>query len=180
MKFHFVRFSIVFTFLTLLLFIGCTTAPVTYSYAADDSDSASIIFQAGNPGLTFISLDGITPPRPERGTHWEPFEFPSNRELRIILYAKNEVKSRTRVDGFGIMGDIANFASAVSELGQNVETYVAFNCPPLEAGRSYTLVFLKEPGILGRNKLILSDRATRRVVHEQEFEVILGGYAIIR
>ncbi|MCL2444356.1 MAG: hypothetical protein FWD13_12970 [Treponema sp.] len=179
MKLQFVRFFIVFTILTSLLFIGCATtynSPVAYSYAADDFNSATIFFQSGNPGLTFISLEGVTPPRPESGTFWDPFKFPTNRELTLVLYAKYETRARARVEGFGILGDFANFASSVTEMSQNVDGYVTFNCPPLEAGKSYTLAFLKESGIPGRNKLILTDIATRRIIHEQEFGLILGGH----
>jgi len=175
MKFQIAGFSIVLVLLVSFLFAGCTTNPVAYNYADSELNSATILFQSGNPGVRFISLNGVSLPKPASGTRWEPIKFPSGTALTIIVHANYEVQTRTRVSGLGLVGDIVNIAGAVNEIGRGVDAQVAFNCPGLEAGKLYSLAFVKESGIPGKNRLILTDLETSRIVYEQEFGLILGG-----
>lgn len=157
--------------------IGCATSPVNYSFTGiNEWDSPSIYFREGNPGVSFVSFDGRTLPRPERGTHWNPIHFPSGRELRIIVHADYSASSRTTFYGFGVIGAIANTAQDVISVSRNVDTNVVFNSPPLEAGRRYRLFFSKEPGLPGRNILTLVDIDAGRIVYQQEFETTFGGF----
>jgi len=176
MKLQILRLSIIFVIFASILFAGCTSKPVPYSFTDDIANSCFVIIQPGNPGLTLLSYEGISLPRPAGGTHWSPVSFPSNRPLRLVLFAKYEVGARTRVGGLGLLGDMVNIAGAISEVARNVETQVTFNGPRLEAGKTYILAFLKDSGIPGKNRLILTEVESRSIIHEQEFDVTLGGF----
>jgi len=43
-------------------------------------------------------------------------------------------------------------------------------CPPLESGKEYELVFRKGAGITGKNLLVLTDTANKKIFHQQEFD----------
>jgi hypothetical protein len=55
---------------------------------------------------------------------------------------------------------------------RSVDTDVIFSCPPLEAGKKYTLSFDKGYGMPGRNKLILTNSETKKIVYQQDFYTI--------
>jgi len=165
---------------TLFLFVGCITSPVTYSFAAaGEQNFASITFKSsikeGEPSLTFVSYNGQSLPKPEKKTHWEPINFPSGTELRIIVRAKYRTTSRTTLSGFGVVGELYNVSQEIRAVSRNVDADIIFICPPLEAGKNYLLAFSKEPGMPGKNILTLTDVAAARVVIQQEFEVTFGG-----
>ena len=162
------------------VFIGCSTKPALYSYTADQARGASVSFGATNenPNITFMALDCVPPETAEKGTHWEPIVLPAGRTLRITVHANYTQKGGVKFGGFGLIGDIANTAQAVSAVTRDVDTDVIFNCPPLEAGKTYRLTFSKEPGIPGRNVLILTDVNSREIIYQEEFETyLLGGQA---
>jgi len=48
--------------------------------------------------------------------------------------------------------------------------------PPLEAGKEYLLTYVNEPGMPGKNILILTEQGTEIAVFQQEFEVTFGGF----
>ena len=184
MKLIHVKFLTVFIFLAALLSIGCATNPVEFSLLLDGQNPSTIGFltsaRTGSPGVSFVSFDGRGLPRAERGTHWDPIVFPSGRELRITVHALyEEDRARVRVGGFGVLSaisDAVNIAQDISAVTRNVDTNVLFISPPLPPGGRFQLAFIKEPGIPGRNRLVLTDITTGRVFHEQEFEVTLGGF----
>jgi hypothetical protein len=132
-------------------------------------------FKPGNTNLTFVSFDGQSLPKPEKGTHWDPINFPSGRELRIIVHADYQTNSKTTLKGFGLLGAIVNTAQDIRAVSRNVDADLVFICPPLDAGRNYLLTFTKEPGMPGKNFLTLTDTQTARVISQQEFEVVFGG-----
>ena len=167
-------------FIVSVIFIGCTTTPVAYSLsAANGPDFSSIsfhdTFQSGKPNVTFVSFDGQSLPNPEKKTHWDPINFPSGRELKIIVHASYSTSSKTTLGGFGLLGAVVNTVQDVRAISRNVDTDVIFISPPLESGKNYLLTFVKEPGMPGKNILTLSDKDTGQVIQQQEFSTILGG-----
>jgi hypothetical protein len=166
-------------FLASFLFVGCATKPAPYSLSANEQNFSSIAFhntfQAGKPNVLFVSFNGQSLPKPEKGTHWDPINFPSNRELRIIVHAEYTPNSKATLSGFGLLGSVVNTVQDVRAVSRNVDADVVFICPRLQAGRNYLLSFVKEPGMPGKNILTLTDIETGNVVKQQEFETVFGG-----
>jgi len=175
MKSRVITHLLVLVFLVSFLFSGCATKPVTYSFTGNDPAFSSVSFKTGNPGVSFVSFNGQSLPKPESGTHWDPIELPSGIELRIIVHADFYTDSKTTLGGFGLLGAVVNVAQDIAAVSRNVDTDMEFICPPLAAGKSYLLTFTKEPGLPGKNILTLVDVETARVVIQQEFEVVFGG-----
>ncbi|MDR0401950.1 MAG: hypothetical protein LBH35_00005, partial [Treponema sp.] len=73
-----------FGFLTVFLFVGCATKPATYSLSANNLEFSSIAFhntfQDGKSNVSFVSYNGQSLPTPEKGTHWDPIDFPSGTD----------------------------------------------------------------------------------------------------
>jgi hypothetical protein len=157
------------------VYIGCTTSPVAFSFLEDEQNTSSIAFKQGNPGISLVSYNGLTLPKPENGKHWDPITFPSGIDLRIIVHASYQTKSKTTLGGFGLLGAAVNLAQDISAVSRNVDVDLEFTCPPLEAGKSYQLSFTKEPGLPGKNILTLTEAGTVKVIYQQEFEVKFGG-----
>jgi hypothetical protein len=168
-------------FLASFLFVGCTTKPAIYSLSANERNSSSITFQntfkTGKSNVSFVSFNGQSLPKPEKGTHWDPINFPSNSRLRIIVHADYSTNSKTTLGGFGLLGAVVNTAQDIRAVSRNVDADIVFICPPLKAGRNYLLSFVKEPGMPGKNILTLTDIETGEVVVQQEFETVFGGDA---
>jgi len=162
-------------FLVSSLYIGCSTSPVAFSFLEDEQNTASIAFKRGNPGIWLVSYNGLTLPKPGNGKHWDPISFPSGIDLRIIIHASYQTKSKTTLGGFGLLGAAVNLAQDISAVSRNVDADLEFVCPPLEAGKSYQLSFTKEPGLPGKNILTLIEAGTVKIIHRQEFEVKFGG-----
>jgi hypothetical protein len=165
--------------LVSFIFVGCTTNPALYTSLADERNYSSIAFKntfkSGDANLAFVSFDGQSLPKPEKGTHWDPIHFPSGKELRIIVHANYQTNSKTTLGGFGLIGDIVNTVQDIRAVSRNVDADLVFICPPLAVGKNYLLTFTKEPGMPGKNLLTLTDVETAKVVHKQEFEVVFGG-----
>jgi hypothetical protein len=125
--------------------------------------------------VSFVSFNGQSLPKPEKGTHWDPINFPSDTELRIIIHANYNTSSKTTLSGFGLLGTVVNTVQDVRAISRNVDADVVFICPPLGAGKNYLLSFVKEPGMPGRNILTLTDVDTGAIVEQQEFETVFGG-----
>jgi len=159
--------------LVSIFYIGCSTSPVAYSFI--EGQNSSIAFKDGNPGVSFVSYSGLTLPKPEKKTHWDPVGFPSGKELRIIVHAKYETKTKTSLGGFGLLGAVVNTAQDIRAVSRNVDADLEFKCPPLESGKSYQLSFTKEPGMPGKNILTLTEIGTAKAFYQQEFEVKFGG-----
>ena len=171
-------YLLVSAFLASFLFVGCASKPVQYSFAANEQNLPSIAFKTGNPSVSFVSFDGQTLPQPARSTRWEPLNFPSDRDLRIIVHARYTTNSKVSLGGFGLLGTAVNVVQDVRAVSRNVDADLVFDCPPLEAGRSYQLYFVKEPGMPGKNILTLTDIESAEVVIQQEFEVVFGGDSV--
>jgi hypothetical protein len=181
MKSRTVLYLMVLVFFASFLFVGCTTKPAVYSLSPNEQNSSSIAFRnafkAGKPNISFVSFNGQPLPKPEKGTHWDPINFPSGRALRIIVHADYNPNSKTTLSGFGLLGTVVNTAQDIRAVSRNVDADVVFNCPPLKAGKNYLLSFVKEPGMPGKNILTLTDVDTGEVVAQQEFETVFGGDA---
>jgi hypothetical protein len=144
--------------------VGCSTTPVPYSFATDGSETATMNIVSGNPGLGLIYADGNELPEPAKKTHWDPFSFSAGKPINITVHAYYE---QSNTSNQGLLVALATSAITAS---RSVNRDVTFECPPLEAGKNYKLVFRKGAGTTGKNLLVLTDTSTRRIVYEQEFE----------
>jgi hypothetical protein len=149
------------------ILLGCVTA-TPYPAVPEDSNSATISFKWGNPGVRFVSFDGKPLPPPDRGTSWQPIILPAGRPILITVHANYEKESSA--GGSGGLGLLVATASAVSGAVRYVNTDVVLTCPPLTPGTKYHLSFTKGAGYPGKNTLVLTDLSTKKRVYEQEFE----------
>ena len=148
----------------LFTFFGCSSlSPVTFDLAEERTNSASISFTRGNPRVSFVYYENRELPEPEKKTYWDPIVFPSGIPLEITVHAYYFQAS----SGPGLIGGIIAAGIASSRA---VDISVLFLCPPLEAGKEYVLTFRKLAGAPGRNILVLTDKATRTIIYQQEFE----------
>jgi hypothetical protein len=155
---------ITFIITILVSIAGCSTTPVPYSFAADGVETATISIVNGNPGLVLVYADGFELPEPEKKTRWDPFSFPAGKPIKITVHAYYE---QSNTSNQGLL--TALIASAIIS-SRSVNKDVSFECPPLEAGKNYKLVFRKGAGTTGKNLLVLTDVSTGKIVYEQEFE----------
>jgi hypothetical protein len=106
--------------------------PVRYSFAENNSNTATITFiQGSKKGVMLVDCDGVSRPAPAEGTYWERDNlFPAGIPLDIRVYVYwNENRYGERRRGI-------------------------FRCPPLETGKSYKLWF---KGNSRGGSLILTD-----------------------
>ena len=157
-----------FIFLGLFVLIGCSSTPITYMMTNDEINSASISFKSGSPRVTFLEYNGIELPAAEKKTRWDPLVFPSGVPLNITVHAYYYQSTYGYV-GTGFIAAVTAAATSAIVATRNVDTKVVFNCPPLEAGKNYTLTFKKETGVPGKNVLILTDNSERGEVYRQDF-----------
>jgi len=167
-----------FVFLLIVSFCitGCvTTSPqltrVPYSFANHGSETASITFISGNPGISLVYFEGSELPRASGNTHWDPILFPADRALKITVHAfyqlSNSSSNRAGVT-LSNQGISVGVSMNLNPNSQAVNHDVVFECPPLEANASYRLTFRRSTP--GRNILVLTNASTGRIIHEQEFE----------
>jgi hypothetical protein len=160
--------------LGLIFFVGCSSlTPVPYVLAETEEASALISFTSGNPRVTPIYYNDEEFPKPEKGTVWNPVSFPAALPLEITVHAYfGQQSSSSYNPSIGLLGAliVSTVESAVAA-SRTVDIDVLFNCPPLEPGKKYALDFRKEAGTPGKNKLILTDTETRKIIYQQEFEV---------
>jgi hypothetical protein len=188
-----------FIALSLILFAGCSSlTPVLYDFAENEEDSVFISFSRGNPRVTLVYYNNEEFPKPEKGTIWDPVAFPAAIPLEIMVHARYGQQSssyyyayynpyynpyhkphhnhnhnhhhhhKPHADFWGAFM-FATMESAM-EASRAVDIDVLFNCPPLEAGKKYSLSFRKEAGTPGKNKLVLVDTETRKIIYQQEFK----------
>ena len=159
-------------FFGLFFIAGCSSLkPAQYNFSGDEANSASISFSKGNPGVSFVFYDNKMLPVPVKGTYWEPVLFPAGVPLEITVHASynqnnSGVKSYYSVGTRGSGGGVAVSVEVPLSGNNSVDIDVLFSCPPLEAGKKYTLSFRKESG---RNRLMLIDNTTRQIIHQQDF-----------
>lgn len=146
-----------------LFFAGCGTTPVPYSFAPEGLPTAQIKVVSGNPGLTLVSCENNKVPGPEENTHWEPFLLVPDKPAKIIVHAKYE-HSAIIDKGLFVM-----LVSAVVAGNRSVSKEVLFECPPLEAEKTYKLAYKKGMGFTGKNTLVLTEDVTGKKIKEHEF-----------
>ncbi|MDR2489939.1 MAG: hypothetical protein LBD20_00885 [Spirochaetaceae bacterium] len=146
-----------------LYFTGCLTTPVAYSYVEDGGEAATMTVVSGSPGLTLLYINGDELPKPEEKTRWDPFKLPAGVPLKLTVHAYYEQSSSSN------MGLIALLATSAITASRSIDTDVTFECPPLDAGKTYKLTFRKGAGLKGKNTILLNDTKTGKFVHEQEF-----------
>jgi len=131
-----------------LIFInGCATAAVPYSFAGDESKTASMTFYSTprREGLDLHNFEGIELPIPKALKYWSPVIFPAEKPftLTVNIYSHNH----------------------------DYGTEKTFNCPALTAGNKYRLEYKRKAGFFGirrEYKLILKDAKTKKIVYEQQ------------
>jgi hypothetical protein len=153
-------------------FSACSSLkPMSYAFAEDETNSASISFTHGNPSVSFVFFDDKVLPDPESGTFWDPLTFPSSEPLEITVHAYYHQEATTAA-GAGLLGALISTAVTSNiAASRSVDIDVLFSCPPLESGKDYSLSFRKEAGSPGINRLILIDIATKKIIYQQEFEM---------
>jgi hypothetical protein len=145
-------------------FVGCSTTPVPFSFADDGLETAAISVVGGNPGIRVIYVDGNELPPPANKTHWDPFELPIGKPVKITVHAYYEQSNSGNADLLSLLITTAITSS------RSVDQDVVFECPPLEAGKKYKLAFRKGAGLTGDNLLVLTETSKGKVVYQQEFE----------
>jgi len=171
-------------FLPFSSFMGCSSTPigVSYSFAENDSQSAMINFDSGNPGVSLISFEGTKLPKPKESTYWKDLTFPAGEPLTLTVHAKYTAPS-PMIDIAGAIG--GNYIGAFIALPflalalvvdlpmaifLGVNKKVAFICPPLEANRTYVLRLRRRNRGEGATRaLVLIDVETDMIVFEHEF-----------
>jgi hypothetical protein len=155
------------------LIMGCATSkPVPFSFVEGEAESASIDIVSGSPGVRLIYFDKNELPPPEEETHWNPISFPAGQPLQFTVHAYYYQQGNTTTTSSFLINVVANVASSAVAASRNVDRDVVFECPALEAGKAYKLVFRKGAGAAGKNLLVLTNVMTGKIVHEQEFENI--------
>jgi hypothetical protein len=159
-----------FILLLVIALIGITACstltPVPYSFVESGGETATISITGGNPGLALIYFEGNELPAPEADTYWDPISVPAGRTLEITIHAYYSQQNATNA---GLLAAVITSAIASS---RSVNRDVTFECPPLETGKNYKLVFRKAAGTTGKNLLVLTEIATGDVIYEEEFESI--------
>ena len=146
-----------------MMVMGCATTGVPFSFVENDEDMASISFVGGNPGVKLVYYDTNELPEPEEKTHWDPISFPAGQQLSITVHAYHQQSNYSS----SLIGAIITAAITAS---RSVDRDVLFECPALEAGKSYKLVFRKGAGTTGSNTLVLTDVETGKIFYQQEFD----------
>ncbi|MDR1389132.1 MAG: hypothetical protein LBJ31_04070 [Treponema sp.] len=152
--------------------MGCATTrtPVPFSFVEGEGESASINIVGGSPGVWLVYYDKNELPPPEEETYWSPLFFPAGQPLQFTVHAYYYQQGSATASGNLLVNLIADVASSAIAASRNVDRDVLFECPALEAGNEYKLVFRKGAGTTGQNLLVLSEIATGKVIYEQEFE----------
>jgi hypothetical protein len=154
----------VFIIVIAALIVGCSTTPVSYSFAEDGLETAAISVVGGNPGIRVVYVDDNELPPPADKTHWDPFAFPAGKPVKVTVHAYYEQSNSGNQSLLSLLVTTAITSS------RSVNQDVLFECPPLEAGKKYKLVFRKGAGLTGDNLLVLTETSTGKIVYQQEFE----------
>ena len=165
----------VIIFSGLFFIVGCSSVTsISYSFVEDEKNSASISFQAGNPGASFLFYKGKSLPDAEEKTIWDPIVFPSGEPLEITVHVYHYETSSGIGDSsiVGLLaGAIADEATYEARQSRVVDTDVLFTCPPLQAGKHYSLSYAKGPA-LRRNRLVLVEIPVNIMVYQQDFGIL--------
>ena len=163
--------------------MSCASVSIrTYSFAENENEAVKIVFLAKEEligkdihGVRFISFEGVSLPEPEKKTQWgSTIGFPAGRPLQLKLNVfvqgkKSDIGTGTLLDFFILPVIAVNEVGG--EMGATLRTYnrdILFDCPALEAGKTYTLEF--KDRALVKDILILRNAQTKKVVYEFEFE----------
>lgn len=142
-----------------LMIMGCATTPTTpHSFAAEGSpDVATITFMfvgysnGASASVSFFSYGDIVT---EKKENWNPVSFPADNPLQFTVKANfNPVQA-------GGLAAIVTLARTFN--GKQV----VFDCPPLEAGKSYSLWSVSSDGPLGAgtHTLVLTETPQEGVI----------------
>ena len=172
MKTKIMKGLFVFAVFGAFFITGCSSlTPVPYAIEKNEAYSASITFARGNPSVSFVYYNNNVLPEPEEKTYWSPIMFPSGVPMQIMVHAYYQ-QDMTAVNNAGLSGAAGSTAvTPGTTASRSVDIDVLFMCPPLTAGRKYTLTFRKEAGVPGTNRLILTDVGSKTIIHQQEFEM---------
>jgi len=170
-------------FLTFTSFTGCSTTKtnVDYSFSKDDSPSAVIEFESSNPGVNFIDYEGAELPKPKKKTKWSnKIEFPAEEPLKLNVRAHYESSATPMMNiGVLIMSTYIFFPIGLAFMALSLvidiplililstDKKIIFECPPLEADKTYVLKFRRKKKKDTRALLLLD--AEGAVVCEQGF-----------
>jgi len=172
MKTLFYNVMAVIALFGLITFYGCSSfTPMSYDFTEKETNSASISFTRGNPRVSFVSFNDYELPNPVEKTYWDPIVFPSGEPLEITVHAYYYQESSTATNAGFLAALISTAVTSSIAQSRSVDINVLFLCPPLEPGKNYSLSFRKEAGNPGRNLIVLTDIATKRIVYRQEFEM---------
>jgi len=165
----------VFVISNLFILLGCSSMkPISFALVEDKSNSVSISFAQGNPGVKFLSYNNINLPESDGKTYWDPIFFPSGIPLEITVHAYyshgagGSVAAGVVIGGL-VGGIIAPSITSRTRNARSVDDEIIFSCPPLEAGKEYKLSLVKGEGVPGKNTLVLTNTSTNEVILEQEF-----------
>lgn len=150
--------------LLVLLFSGCSTLQqVEYSFSAPLEDVAALYLVGGNPGVTLLYYEDKALPEAEKGTYWNPIKVLAGQPFALRVHVYYSQDSNTSA---GLLVALATAAIASS---RTVDSDLVFDCPALEANKEYVLEFKKGIGLKGSNALLLTDKATKDIIYQQDF-----------
>jgi len=105
--------------LTFTSFTGCSSTPTEafYSFSENDSPSAIIEFDSGNPGVSFIDFEGVKLPKPDKRTYWSnKITFPAEEPLQLTVHAS--YTPPTPMTDIGVaLGEIAGKIMPAGDVG---------------------------------------------------------------
>jgi hypothetical protein len=150
---------------------GCASkpSPISYALGAEQHPKAFIELQAENPKVEMLGCatgaEEYHVPAAEKKTYWSPVAVPAGKALSLNVRAMKKAK-RTGLGYF--FGGIIGAAIEESVAGSHdIDQPVTFKSPPLEAGKTYSLVYDKKSA--ADITLVLLDKETGAVLSTQNF-----------
>jgi len=146
--------------------------PVPYSFAENESENGTAIINFNKNSVELLDFEGANLPKPETRTYWSPIIFPAGRpftlKLHIFYKSNTSLPSVGTWSSSGTALDLIALASLAGEIGKSVDRNIIFNCPALEAGREYEIIFVSHA--LLKDYFLLRDKKTRKKVYEVKFK----------
>jgi len=98
--------------------------------------------------------------------------------VRFTVKACFDQVVSTGVSGYGLIGSFIAIAANAAIIATKMDTDVLFECPPLEAGKSYDLWFVKSTG--AERDLSEIQKGTNVLMLTEHDEFITDGLAILK